>query len=398
MDRNPARQLSATPLAGDGARWGELLDQLDCIELTSAFLDLVRRIPGYDPPPVPLSEVRRTGERSFEALVDGLRSGSMAQELTVAVDVGVSRARAGIPITALMTAIRLDFTVLWDALTRVATAADAELVVRHTGIVLLTVDDYAGQTQRAYVEERARMQEEASSVRRGLIASVFQDPRPSTARLREIGAELGLPGGEPLVVMAAADADVAPLRVYVAELERTGAQTFTTYIGDTLVAFTPRAVLPGTRTEGVLEGLQDLRVGVMLARSGITDLRRAAIMARELSRILRPQERGAMTWSRGWARIAAGRLLATGDPVVEDVDRALATCGSAERARLREAVQSYLRTGSISASSGELFCHRNTLANRLRRFAELTGVDPLIPEDAARLVVGWSSDDALPAQ
>ncbi|MGO3280856.1 MAG: helix-turn-helix domain-containing protein, partial [Brevibacterium aurantiacum] len=40
--------------------------------------------------------------------------------------------------------------------------------------------------------------------------------------------------------------------------------------------------------------------------------------------------------------------------------------------------------------AAELFCHRNTVANRLRRFADLTGVDPMIPAEAARLVVGWA--------
>ncbi|MDN6605457.1 helix-turn-helix domain-containing protein, partial [Brevibacterium sp.] len=73
-----------------------------------------------------------------------------------------------------------------------------------------------------------------------------------------------------------------------------------------------------------------------------------------------------------------------------DVDRALSVCGEAARERLVEAVRAYLRSGSVGASASELFCHRNTVANRLRRFAALTGVDPVIPAEAARLVVGWA--------
>jgi DNA-binding PucR family transcriptional regulator len=68
----------------------------------------------------------------------------------------------------------------------------------------------------------------------------------------------------------------------------------------------------------------------------------------------------------------------------------LAKCSATERRRLTESARAYLRTGSISTAAEELFCHRNTLMNRLKRFAELTGVDPTIPEQAAQLVVGWS--------
>ena len=54
-----------------------------------------------------------------------------------------------------------------------------------------------------------------------------------------------------------------------------------------------------------------------------------------------------------------------------------------------EAVQTYLSTGSIAESAARLYCHRNTLMNRLRRFTELTGIDPTVPAQAARLVVAW---------
>ena len=131
------------------------------------------------------------------------------------------------------------------------------------------------------------------------------------------------------------------------------------------------------------------RVGIARA-DGLADLPRSAEAARSLARLFGRDKQGAMTWTRGWARFANRRLLAEGMPVIADVQTALERCGQAERARLEEAVRSYLRTGSVSESAALLFCHRNTIANRLRRFAELTGVDPLVPEDAARIVVGWA--------
>ena len=390
MTPEAPRTLSDTPAASDRGRWLELLDQLDLDELTDTFASLIGGIPGYDPPPVPHAEIRRTGRASFEALVDGLRAGGLERTVPVASDVGVSRARAGIPITSLMTAIRQDFTVLWEALTRIAGVEDAELLVRHTGIVLLTVDEYAGQTQRAYVAELQRMRDEEASVRQGLIAALFQDPPPTEEHLREIAAELGLEPETPLAVFSAHGDDVAPLRVAIAELERAGAEVHTRHLGDHVLGFTRRIELPGSRLSDAIAMLHGTRIGIAFAASGLADLRQAAATARDLARVLAPGETGAMTLTRGWARLAARSMMASGRPILDDVHAALARCGQAERTRLEEAARSYLATGSIGESAARLFCHRNTLANRLRRFAELTGVDPLVPEQAARLVVGWA--------
>ncbi|TCK35501.1 PucR-like helix-turn-helix protein [Leucobacter luti] len=390
MPAAPRPPLSDTPAPGDRKRWLELLDQLDPHALTDTFLTHIVTVPGYDPPPVPLSEVRRTGRLSFIALVDGLRAGGLTEAIPVARDVGVSRARARIPITSLMTAIRADFAVLWEALTRIADPADAELIVRHTGIVLRTVDEYAGQTQQAYVAEQQRMREEEDSVRRGLIAAVFQDPPPAAERLAAISGDLGLPPHTELTVTAAVGDDIPALRFAVSELDRAGGITYTHHLDDTLIAFTRQIDLPGSHIDERYRELLDLRIGLASARDGLADLRGAAHVARDLAHVLAAEETGAMTWSRGWARLAAHSLLSSGNPVIADVHAALAQCGDAERTRLEEAVRSYLRTGNIGVSAEELFCHRNTLTNRLHRFTDLTGVNPMIPHEAARLVVGWA--------
>ncbi|MHA3685390.1 helix-turn-helix domain-containing protein [Leucobacter sp. HY1910] len=390
MRNNEDATLRGVPETGDTPRWHELLDQLDAETLTETFVSRLSTVPDYAPLPVPAAEVRRTGRLSFEALIHGLKDGGFTAPVAVASDVGVSRARAGIPLTSLMTAIRLDFSVLWEGLTQIAQKADAELVIRHTGIVLQTVDDYAGQTQQAYAAERQRMNDEASSVRQGLIASLFQGPPPPTDRLAFIAKELGFVANEPLIVIAATEDDVPALRVFVAECTRAGAVVHTHHLGDALVAFTRSRRLPGSRLDDLRSRLYDMRVGIAVAEEGFNELRQVGTDARDLAYLLSPHEHGAMTWERGWARLAAQQLAASGHGILTDVNRALESTGSAERSRLEESVRSYLATGSVGDSAAELYCHRNTLTNRLRRFAELTGVDPTVPEQAARLVVGWA--------
>ncbi|WP_181274323.1 PucR family transcriptional regulator [Brevibacterium oceani] len=392
MTADHDRQLRDRPLPGDEMRWHELLDALDIDELTERFMTRVVKVSGYDPAPIPVSELRRTGRSSFRTLIEGLRAGGFDGPVTVSTEVGVSRARAGIPLEALMTAIRHDFNVLWEVLTRVASQDDAELVIRHTGIVLSTVDEYVSRVQQAYTAELARMRAEESSVRQGYIAGLFQDLDPSEERLVTIASALGIDPTATLLVVAARGEDISALRVLVSDVERSGGEVFTHHLGDVLIAFTAAADgsgSAGTRATSIEQRIAEERVGLVTA-PGIAHLRRSALTARDLAEVLRSGEGGAMTWRRGWARLATRALGEAGSSVISDVDEALAGCGTAERERLVEAVRAYLHSGSIGASAAELFCHRNTVANRLRRFAELTGLDPTIPAEAARLVVGWA--------
>lgn len=391
MTSAPSPGISRHPLEADQARWRAIVDLIEVPLLVDSFMDLIFAIPGYASSLVPRSEIRKTATQAFDAMIDGLRAGGLPDVVEVADRVGVSRARADVPLSSLMSAIHADFQVLWEAVTRNASPSDAGLIVRHTAVVIRTVDEYAQRAQRAYVAERERMQGEASAVLQGHIASLFQGALPND-RLQEVAAHLGMPVSAPLLVSAAVGPDVEQLRLALADLDRVGTRFFTHTVADGIIAFAPQGGLGdrGAASNPQLRRLREHRVGLVEARRGLVELSQAGQVAVSLARLLGPDEVGAMTWERGWARFARRAVVDAGVPLLTDVDAALARCGPSEQVRLREAVASYLRTGNISVSAAELFCHRNTLGNRLRRFAEVTGVDPMVPSDAARLVVAWS--------
>ncbi len=369
-----------------------MLAQLSVDALTEDFIARVMTIPEYAKAPLPVSEIRRTGASSFAALIAALgRDDDTAQDWadreSIATDVGVSRARAGVPIESLMTAIRLDFSVLWQALTAIATEADAAVLVAHTARMWQVVDSYAGQTQAAYVVEQQRMHDEAFSVRQGLVASLFGDP--SEAMLAQVAAALRVALDASFAVAVAVGEEVPKLRVALAAA-RAGDAVFTHHLGDALVAFWVSDSRPGSVGLRIAERVGVLRCGLAGPTPELASLRASARFARSLAGLLQPGEEGPMTWARGWARMARLRLDESGASVIAPVDAALASCGTAERQRLVEAVRSYLETGSVSLSAEQLFCHRNTLMNRLRRFAEVTGIDVSVPREAAQLVVGWA--------
>ena len=398
MDAHADPQNVKSVTANDDQRWRALQAQLSDAALTDHFLARVLQVPGYDTAPLLSSEIRRTGAASFDALIRGLQLGvedsqgssGRAERLAIATDVGVSRARAGVPIESLMTAIRLDFSILWGELTSIATDADAALLVRHADRVWNIVDSYASQTQATYMAELHRMHNEASSVRQGYLAALFGERRPPTAMLGQIADELNISHTAPLCVAVAIGEEIAGLRVAVASAGHRGAEIFTHHFGDGLVVFWVLDERPGSAVQEAATQISRLRCGLVELVPGIAKLPNAARLARDLAYLLRPADGQALTMTLAWARMARLRLGESWLPITADLDAALARCAGTERARLIQGVRAYLATGSIAASAEAVFCHRNTMMNRLRRFADVTGIDVTVPMQAARLVVAWA--------
>jgi hypothetical protein len=76
------------------------------------------------------------------------------------------------------------------------------------------------------------------------------------------------------------------------------------------------------------------------------------------------------------------RLLRTLIEPLKDADRGGVLMGTLE---------SYVASGSIPETAKHLVVHANTVSYRLRRVREITGLDPRVPADAARLVVALAA-------
>ncbi|MBS3182400.1 helix-turn-helix domain-containing protein [Leucobacter manosquensis] len=373
---------------GDHQGWQRLIEELEPEALTNSLLALLEQVDGYQSTPIPLSEIRRTTLLSFTAIIEGLRTGNL--DVTIAHEIGTSRARAGIPLSSLLTAIRYDFSVLWDALVRIADERDASLIVRNTRTVLHAVDEYVGQAQRAYLSQVQLIREESASIRREHIESLFQYRHLTHEHLEMVARELQIPVNAPLLVAAAVRGDRLALQSCVSELHNLGVPFHALHFEGATLVFTEKTHRPRMLIEDLEERLKALRVGLMIAGGGLSDLRRAGMLARDMALMLSPDEVGAMTWERGWARQAARSLQAAEYPVLADVNAALSHCRETKRERILEAVHSYLETGNVGESARELYCHRNTISKHLRQFQDITGIDVTVPKQAARLVVGWA--------
>jgi DNA-binding PucR family transcriptional regulator len=90
------------------------------------------------------------------------------------------------------------------------------------------------------------------------------------------------------------------------------------------------------------------------------------------------------------------QLLLGNERVADALRRRVADVLSARDASgvLVTTLRDYLRTGSVPETARRVHVHVNTVAYRLIRVRDLTGLDPRVPEESALLVLGLG----LPAE
>lgn len=375
-------------------RWDELVaaaaSHLD--QISDRFAERAKRLPAYADSPVPASDIRRTAMDSLRGLLrqiaDSPSGADPAEELEeIATSLGARRARAGIPIESLMSAVRLDFSILWDEISEVARPEDAPLLVRRASTLWHAVDAYAERVHASYSAEVQRMEQEASSLRQDLVAAVFGPSLETAEGRRRVAEGLGIGEDDAYAVAVARPEDLPELREAMSRIRRQGEEEHVHGRGADSVVFW-RMPKVRERRQAIERILLGVRCGLVLDVPGLAGVAAAARTATQLAGVLESDDR-ALTIDRGWTRLARAALAEAGVDLRGSAERALTEARPGDREVLIETARCYLRTGSVATVASELYCHRNTVLNRLRRIEELTGLDVTVPDEAARLVVAW---------
>lgn len=390
---------------GDSLRWAELVELLHgrLDTLAETFTARVRDIPEYAEKQVGSGDLEVTARETFRRLVDGLRGQELRQQSTLgpamesllefAADLGAKRARAGIPPEALISAVRLDFSIIWEGLLQIADAEDAALLASSVDRVWRVVDQFATRTHTSYLTERVRMAQEESSIRREFIARLFNQASPTAETVSQVAAALGVDSTARFGLVAASGDAAVSLRTAATSLgsgQQTRSRIFVHEFGGNTYAFWPLPPYRDVARHSVPAALTDIPCGYVPGVAGLRALPAAARTAGSLASLLRPSDSGPLSAEAAWARLAKQQMLDVGLDLLADLEAGLSGCRGGERERLKETVQHYLETGSITATAQQLFCHRNTILNRISRFQDLTGVDLAVPAQTARLVVAWA--------
>jgi PucR C-terminal helix-turn-helix domain len=374
----------------DGAdRWQDLLDSLfdDVPKIARRFVARVKKVAGYEADEyVSEQDLSDTAITCITAVVESLRSDSDRDRLTaVAEELGRRRAQQGVPAEALATAVELNFSVIWGELMAICGPRDAVLLTTHVEQTWTTIDLFAAQTTASYNRERARIAQQQLNLRQLTIARLFASVQPTAATTGRVAHELRLDASADFTLVAADQSDAQDaLHKFAADPSR---PLFSVYrMSGITVAFWPSNMY----ALDIRQLLSKTRCARVRSIHGLARVVTAAKAAANLVEVLDPTVQRTFDLDDEIAVLARKALLDQHVDLVEMLNESLLDCTDAERERIHETVVAYLATGNAQTTATQLYCHRNTVLNRLSRFAELTGIDVTIPRQAAKAVIAWS--------
>ena len=375
------QERAFTPGPSVEPEWARLVERLwhERELLVEDFLQRFAAI-SYGEARVPEQDVYQGAVDTMDLLIFQMGGAEVPPDLkALPREIATRRARQGVPLDAFLSAVRNDFRVLWKGLERVARPDSIGILVANMDRVLDMVEGYVSSIQQAFAEEEALLARNKQLYRQRLLSRLFHGDPLDADGVQEVAVALDVPIQSTFEVLAVID-DAVPLAQ-----RRYGSSEGVYLYENTGAVYLFRRQRKG-RTW--LDEEPGFAAGYVPRVEGLGAVPAAAAAALVLAR---HREGPALaSVEEAWMRIAAS-LLETALPGFSSrITRALDQCTPHERARLLQVARSYARTGSIKETSEELYCHRNTVVNRLRSLQDVIGLDLTVPAQAAWALVALS--------
>jgi PucR C-terminal helix-turn-helix domain/GGDEF-like domain len=310
----------------------------------------------------------------------------------VAGQIGRDRAEQGVPLEVMLRTFRLGGRVVWEALLERSLAVPVDPRVLGTAATAMwtVVDGLSSALSTSYRRAQLERTRRDDQRRHALIEEVLAGRATDGGFGQRVADQLELPvGGGYLVVVADLGADgTAALPSPQSTLAALGVRSVWHVRSDTLVGIVP---MEGHESRFVLDRLRPLargRVAAATVTGGLADValaHRLAVltlgtMPRTAAGLVLVEDRLAeslLLRSPELARRIVGAWLG---PVMQLPAR--------ERDVLLETLTGWLEADrSAGVAAEHLFCHRNTVLNRLRRFEHMTGRSTGSPRDVTELTL-----------
>ena len=349
-------------------------------KLVDVFAQEVYELKDYESSGIALSEFREVNRRAIEYLIRKLVHFEIPTELVdFPAQLGRMRAQQGVPLSALSRAVRLNFSVLWRD-TIVANPPHPDMFVSLTLEFWNTLDRYAEEVQAAYLEEANSRSRNRDWVRGQLFNLLFTSNGSDRDVVRRLATLLELdPGSRFRAVWGLSSLDERMLDL-AQKLNRSGLHTFThEYEGSTVLV----THVTAEQDAKALSMFSTVDCSISPGITGLANVPAAVRTVRAIAAVRPSNYSGAFVLAHAWARMFVTDTGDVGAMFADEVIGPIALLPPAELDLLVRTLREYLSSGSVTGTAAALYCHRNTVINRLNRFTSLTGYDITVPSQAA---------------
>ncbi|MFJ3623043.1 PucR family transcriptional regulator [Streptomyces iakyrus] len=330
-------------------------------------------------------EVYRSLRHSVTSLLDPRGTREAAHRCTWRI--GVTRAEQGLPLDALLHAFRLGGSLVWQRLVEETTRSEPEdirLLVHVATDVWNFVDEHCTLVADAYRQaERQLAWRRENRVR--LLAAALLDGTSRIADLPETAERLGLPEHGRYVVVAVAGGRPQDLPPGRSAYWHAGVDVDhgIVLVGDEGGGEADRDPVAALALS--TDGPAGRRIGVGSAVTGLAavgDARRLADLALSIC----PPDGGTVRLTEHLPEALVVSCPELGATLTERVLGPLLRLEPADRDVLLDTLVAWFACEGSAQRAGErLYCHRNTVLNRLRRCEQLIGRSLARPHDVVEI-------------
>lgn len=364
--------------------------------IEKACADIAARVPAYYGDQagqiVSLAELKRSVAHNLRSMVSALGRPQAPFDFTAPENTGRRRAQQNVPLPEVLRAYRLSFAALWNGMvdyvhhTRQPALTDS--LIGTASLLWELTDEHAVALTEAYRAMTAEMLL-AQQRRRGAVveALLYGRPGPESGPW-EAAALLGFAPDSSLIVVVAetrglAEESMPNVEQRLAERRIVSGWRLTPAQQMGIVSFQPEDL------DDVLQALRELataRTGVSPAYRALPDTPRALRLAQAALAGMRPGEVGVHTFDQSPLAALMVSEPTEGRRLAQQVLGGVLQQPSEDRDLLLQTLAAYLdNAGSAERSADVLYCHPNTVRNRLRRIQELTGRSLSDPIEVAEL-------------
>ncbi|MEV0320980.1 PucR family transcriptional regulator [Streptomyces sp. NPDC050658] len=316
---------------------------------------------------------------------------SPRRDLEYAEDAGRRRAQQGLPLDLLVHSYRNAGYLVWDALLEGTAGQDPErlaVLMRSATMVWSAVDAQAAAAAEAYRATEMELRRRTDEQLQALLDALLEG-QSSPGLAAQVAAGLDLPERAPYAVVVLRAERRDGRAAFHRQIQRAGFRFVWRMRTDRevgVVALGASADLDALAA--ALDGRCPGPGGISPVVAGLTELGHARRLAELALRTCPPDASGIVRLDQRMPTALVVSQPELAGRLVSDVLGEVLALDPADRAVLLETLDAWLVCeGSAGRAAGRLYCHRNTVFNRLRRLEQLTSRSLARPRDLMEMTL-----------